>query len=297
MWEVGLFVALRLAPAVINTSRTGYFMESFTVLDQDRVEFKAANSDLFMAIQPHHMMGNVYTSVFRADGSADTIRHRVGDRFYVENQDLILQYSYRGGGVVNTWQLPRGFCKAHNVFSTHQREAVIAVHDDFSEPVTICWLLNFMTSVNFSVTFAKGSNTSRLRIGDNSSFAARFHEVGAGESLSGQLDRQQVIVLDAAAGHHDIVISIHSNIPFGDWTDSPSIFRPRGSDVSPALPMYIVTYRDVKQWICVLLFGIVASALLYTAFILFMSPEKDADLTEAQKQAVVAFMSKKAKTE
>jgi hypothetical protein len=297
MWIVALFVGLRLAPPVINASRTGYFMESFTVLDQDRIEFKAANSTLFMAIQPHHMMGDVYTSVFQADGSTDRIHHRAGDRFYLANQDLVLEYSYRGGGVINTWQLPRGLCKAHSIFSTQQREAIISVHDDFPERVTICWLLIFRKSVNFSVTFSNGSRGSQLLIGDNSSFAAQFHKVEAGKSLSGQLDRQQLVVLDAAAGRHDIVILIRSSVPFGDWTDSPSIFRPRGSDVSPALPMYITTYRDVKLWVWALLFGIVASILLYTAFILFMKPVKDAHLTEAQKEAVVAFLNKKAKTD
>jgi hypothetical protein len=61
--------------------------------------------------------------------------------------------------------------------------------------------------------------------------------------------------------------------------------------------MYITTYRDVKLWVWALLFGIVASILLYTAFILFMKPVKDAHLTEAQKEAVVAFLNKKAKTD
>jgi hypothetical protein len=134
-----LFVLLflRFHPDVINAVKEGSFMESFTLLDGDRVHFRGADKDIFVAVQPHHIMGSVYSSV-----NNDVILHQPRDRFRVRGQDLILNYTYRGGAVVNTWQLPNDICHDHNVFSTQQREAVIKVQNRFDAPTRICWFLN-----------------------------------------------------------------------------------------------------------------------------------------------------------
>jgi hypothetical protein len=91
-------------------------MESFTLLDGDRIAFHSSTKDLFIAVQPHHIMGEIYSSV-----NDDVIRHQPGDRFLVRKQNLTLSYRDRGGAVVNIWQIPYGLCQDHNVFSTQQR--------------------------------------------------------------------------------------------------------------------------------------------------------------------------------
>jgi hypothetical protein len=272
-------------------------MESFTLLDKDRIDFKASNADLFVAVQPHHIMGAVYSTVADANGTERRLRHDPGDRFFVRGQDLTLSYAERGGAVVNTWQLPPGLCRAYSVFSIQQREALVDVQATFSEATTICWFLNFRAPVNFSVEFVDGPAGSRVRLGDNSSFALAFHEIGPSGSLAGHAGAQNLIVLDAVAGRVNLSITVRSAVPFGDWTDAPSFFHPRGTAGGPQLPTYLLTVRDVKMWIWATLIGVVAAILLYTAILLFATPVKKLSLTEVQKQAVLGFVCPKSKVD
>jgi hypothetical protein len=290
-------LAFRLAPPLMDTVKTGYFIESFTVLDKDRIEFRASNADLFLAIQPHHIMGEVYSTVTDANGTESRMRHDPGDRFFLRRQDLTLNYAERGGAVINTWQLPPGLCQDYSVFSTQQRKALVDVQNTFSEPTTICWFLNFRDPVNFSVDFVEGPAASRVRLGDNSSFAVGFHEIKPKSSLFGHAAGQIVIVLNAVAGHVNLSIKIRSDIPFGDWTDTPSFFHPRGASGGPQLPTYLFTVRDVEIWIWATLIGVVALILLYTAILLFATPVKKLSITEVQKQAVLAFVCPKSKVD
>jgi hypothetical protein len=298
MWAVVLFaVAFRLAPPLINAVKTGYFIESFTVLDKDRIEFKASNADLFLAIQPHHIMGEVHSTVTDANGTKSRIRHNPGDRFFVRRQDLTLNYAERGGAVINTWQLPPGLCQDYSVFSTQQRKALVDVQHTFSEPTTICWFLNFRDRVNFSVNFVEGPATSRVRVGDNSSFALGLHEIAPKGSLAGHAAAQNLIVLDAVAGRVNLSIKVRSDIQFGDWTDTPSFFHPRGAPGGPQLPTYLFTVREVEMWIWGTLIGVVVLILLYSAILLFATPVKKLSLTEVQKQAVLGFVCPKSKVD
>jgi hypothetical protein len=288
---------LRFHPDVINVVKEGSFMESFTLLDGDRVHFRGAGKDLFVAIQPHHIMGSVYSTV-----GEDVILHNPRDRFRVRDQDLVLNYSYRGGAVVNAWQIPNDMCLNHNVFSTQQREAVIKVQNSFDTPTKVCWFLNFRKSVEFSLDFMKGPLNSSVQIGDTSNLApgAKLLSVDPKGKLTGLLGKQQLIVLDTQPGEVDLSVHLASAIPFADWTDSPSLFQDRSAkdsnDISD-LPLYLVTIRDVKLWIWGTLFGIVAFILLFTATILFFRPLRKLGLAGSDINALTKAALVKAKAD
>jgi hypothetical protein len=271
MWLL-LILSLRLHPEVINTSRAGDFMESFTLLDGDQILFGSSTKDLFIGIQPHHIMGEVYSSI--ASNSSDRILHRPGDRFRVQRQDLLLTYRQRGGAVVDSWQIPSDLCLDHNVFSTQQREAVIQINDTFTNSTRICWFLHFRRPVEFSISFPGGPVDSLLQIGDTSHLqpGSALINVRPGGARTGTLGTQQLVVLKAEPGYVNLTIRISSPIPFGDWTDRPSLFADRGQTAPANLPLYITSIRDVKLWIWTVLAGLVLFVLLFTAAILFFRP-------------------------
>jgi hypothetical protein len=267
-----LALSLRFSAPVIDAVRTGLFMETFTLLDPDRVLFKPSDSDLFVAIQPHYLMGEILSSLPRTNDTE--MRHFPGDRFRVVNDEVLLRYESRGGAVVNTWQLPRGLCHNHNIFSTQQREAVITVQETFRDSARICWFLNFRWPVSFTVAFIDGPADARLRIGDNASLADHLIAVEPKKYVSGQLAGQHLIVLDSPPGEIDLSVAVTSSVPFADWTDSPSLFHDRGVSDTRVLPMFIVTVRNAKFWIWGVVYGFVALSLFYGATILFMRPMK-----------------------
>jgi hypothetical protein len=287
-------LCLRFHPDVIDVVKEGDFMESYALLDGDRVQFRGANKDIFVAVQPHHIMGSVYSTI--GGDSSDVIAHRPGDRFRVRDQDLLLTYSYRGGAVVNTWQIPDNVCKNHNIFSTQQREAVIKVQHFFSEEATICWFLNFRKSVEFSIDFIQGGNGSVVRIADTSVLPG-FITVNAPEKLAGSLNKQQLIILEAHPGEIDLSVHVSSPIPFADWTDSPSLFLDRGESKEQNLPLYLITVRDVKMWIWGALLGIVGFILLFTGGILFSRPLRKFGLAVSDIRPVTKARDVKRKRE
>jgi hypothetical protein len=267
-------LALRFSPDVIDTVRTGTFMESFTLLDPDRIAFHGEDKDLFIAIQPHYLMGEIFSSVNNTDGTPDLMYHRPGDRFRVSDQRLVLRYSSRGGAVVNTWQLPRGLCRDHNIFSTQQRVAVISVQETFDAPTTVCWFLNFRRPVDFTVAFIDGPAGATVRIGDNESLSDGLQQIDPKRYVVGHMAGQHLVVLDSPAGDVDLSIAVTSSVPFADWTDAPSLFGERGRPAPTGRPLYLVTVRNAKLWIWGVIYGVAAVAVFHGATILFMRPMK-----------------------
>ena len=130
LWAALLF---RLDPPIKNENISGNFMGSMTILDRDRVAFCGEDKDLFIGVQPHHIMGTLFSSVISTSGASDLVEHKPGDRFYVKNTNLLLNYTFRGGARIAVWQIPTGMCDDYNVFSTQQRSAVIEVNDNFEK--------------------------------------------------------------------------------------------------------------------------------------------------------------------
>jgi hypothetical protein len=86
------------------------------------------------------MMGELHSAIKPGDSLDDVLRHVPGDRFRVTDETLVLNYSARGGAIVDIWHLSEGICHTHNVFSTQQREAYIRIDERFDYNRKICCL-------------------------------------------------------------------------------------------------------------------------------------------------------------
>jgi hypothetical protein len=124
------------------------------------------------------------------------------------------------------------------------------------------------------VDFLKGSIGSSIQIGDTSNLKDRasLWTVYPNGQLTGKLGEQQLVVLTVKQGEINVTVRISSSVHFGDWTDRPSLFGERGNNTTSDLPLYIETIRDVRLWIWIVLFGVVAFVIAFTAFILFFRP-------------------------
>jgi hypothetical protein len=276
-WLFLLF--LRFYPEVINATRDGDFMESFTLLDGDRILFRSSTKDLFVAIQGHTIMGELYST--NGSNEADRIRHKPGDHFRVQGEDLVLTYRQRGGAGIDTWQIPSGLCSNHNIFSAQQREAIIQIDKTFSEPTTICWFLSFRKSVAFSVDFHIGTPDSYLQIGDTDNLRpdSTLLIVSPTTRRTGTLGTHQLIILKAQPGQINLSVRVSTSLPFADWTDSASLFVDRHQTVTDDLPLYIETIRSVKLWVWFVLFGTGLFVLCLTTAALFWRPGRKPGLT------------------
>ncbi|OHS94831.1 hypothetical protein TRFO_38974 [Tritrichomonas foetus] len=321
----------RLDPPILNLEKDGFFMDTYTLLDQDYVKIYGKNKDVFIAIQPHNIMGSIYSTVSPTshDGKNSnrdkkfngTVKHYVGDRFYVSNSDIFLNYTYRGGSVVNVFSLPRGLCDPeYSIFTTMQREAHISIDETFQEDRKICWFLNFKTPVEFEAIFHDGPKDSKLMIGDQKHLLTNhWYDIPPTKSiLNGGLNRSNLIVLDAKKGHISLNISVTSGVPFADWTDRPSFFAKRNELLSykkaieginikcgditsnepfnKDLKMYITTVRNVKIWIWAILCGIIASIFGFTVVIFFVKPIRKIHRSLSHSDDL-AKASRKTKTE
>lgn len=264
------------------------------MLDKDFLSISGDNKDIFVAIQPHSIMGRIYSTISKNNQIIDTIQHSVGDRFYVRNQDLLLNYTYRGGCVVHTWVLPHGMCDPdYTIYSSGQRYAKIEINEKFEENSKICWLLDFNKPVDFDASFNDGSSDSKLIIGDSKHLITKhFYEFRPKQKRTNLgLNRTHLVLLEASQGHVSLEIEFRSDIPYADWTDKPSLFVQRGkSSENNQKPMYLHTVRDVKLWIWALLFAMIGSIFGFTLIIFFVRPFKkihrslsQQDLTKAAK--------------
>jgi hypothetical protein len=288
---LGLLLAFRLSPPLLNVTRTGYFMESFTLLDGDRLELEGHEKDIFVAVHPHHMMGELHSAINRDGSLEDSIRHFPGDRFRVTDETLVLNYSSRGGAVINVWQLPEGFCHNHNVFSTQQREAYIRIDRKFDGKDKICWFFNFRRDVRASGVVIEGRRGVLVQAGDNASFCDHgFDEMAEGTGLHSHLKDLILVVFEARPGNVEFEVSLESKVPYADWTDRPSLFHDRGSDEELDLPLYLVTVRDVQPWVWVAMAAPAAIILLYLATVLFLHPVSQPVPTVIPVSAVARFL-------
>lgn len=236
-------------------------MESFTMLDRDTLLLNATDHDIFVAIQPHTIMGNISSVVEYSNGEKTYIAHKNGDTFLIQDAKMTLYYTKRGGCTIKVWQIPKGMCSEYSIFSTQQREADIFIDDKFAEEKKICWFLAFRKQVSFQ---ADHSENTKLYFGDNS---------GIAESSSGLLNQTMMIALHAAPGHSLVKVHVQCNISYGDWTDSPRFFTPiNQQNKFSTSPMYIETKRNVELWIWVVMFSILASLFTFTVVIFFIKP-------------------------
>lgn len=294
-------IAIRLDPPPLNIHRDFDFMDSFTLLDKDSISLSGKNRDIFVAIQPHSIMGHIHSTV-KTDGSENgTIEHDVGERFYVSNQDLHINYSYRGGAVVHVWSLPQGMCDtSYVIYSASQRSANIELNEYFNEDTKICWLLSFNTPVEFDADFVNGSQGSRLIVGDFKHLITKhFYEFQPGQSRKENgLNKTHMVLLDAKKGLLSVNIKIRSRIPYADWTDKPSLFVKRGERLSknqfetPEKPFYLETIRSVQTWIWVCLFSMFGSIMGFTFIIFFIRPFKKIHKSLSQTDLAKAAKSK-----
>ncbi|KAK8886221.1 hypothetical protein M9Y10_041680 [Tritrichomonas musculus] len=276
-------LAIRLDPPPLNIYRDFDFMDTFTLLDKDSVTISGKERDIFVAIQPHSIMGHVFSTVYKNSIEKNTIQHSVGERFYVSNQDLKINYSYRGGVVVHVWSLPRGMCDtSYTIYSAGQRSATIHLNEIFNEDTKICWLLNFKGPVDFDANFINGSQGSKLIVGDFKHLITKhFYEFQPGQNRNNNgLNKTHMILLNAKEGPTSINIDLKSQIPYADWTDNPSLFVKRGGKKSKQQlenqekNLYLETVRNVQTWIWLCLFGMFGSILGFTFIIFFIRPFK-----------------------
>lgn len=290
-----LFV--RLDPPPLNIHRDFDFMDSFTLLDKDSVSISGKNRDIFVAVQPHSIMGHIFSTVSTENNEQSTLEHSVGDRFYVSNQDIQLYYSYRGGALVHVWSLPQGMCDtSYVIYSASQRSATIELNEVFNEDTKICWLLNFNTPVEFDAEFVNGSYDSKLIVGDfKLLITKRFYEFkpGQGRKENG-LNRTHMVLLDAKKGPTSINIEIRSKIPYADWTDKPSFFVKRGEKnlEDQEKQFYLMTLRNVQPWIWACLFGMFGLILGFTFTIFFIRPFKKITKSLSQQDLTKIVKSK-----
>ena len=269
------YLAFRLDPPILDVTRDDPFMDTFTLLDGDRVTITGGGKNVFVAIQPHNIMGHIFSTTVSKDSDSRTIEHKIGERFYVSDQDVILNYSYRGGAVLNVWSLPDDLCDPrYSVFSSQQREARIKVDAYFENDTKICWMLNFRTPVEMSASFEAENSSSELIVGDTKHMRTKcWYFVRPGRPiLNGGLNRSSLVMLDAKKGRVKVDVELKSDIPYADWTDSPSFFVERGDHNQPDLPTYLETVRDVQLWIWILLCSIIASIFGFTLVIFFVRP-------------------------
>ena len=263
-----LIVMFRLSPPVMNAVMDTDFIQSFTFLDRDHLTLKGTGKDLFVAVQPHHILGTVFSSVLDGSTTRDLRRHSPGDRFVVRDADIILNYTYRGGAVVDIWMLPQNMCSDVNIFSTQQRSAKIHVSEVFDRDTQLCWFLKFRRNVTWRATVQSGA---KAMIADNCTLRDPV-QIQEGSRMSGTAGAMHVIALHAKAHERvEFTAIINSTCPFGDWTDSPSRFHDRG-DPPLAEPCYIETDRSVANWIWAVLASVFVGIFGFTVVIFFIKP-------------------------
>lgn len=275
MFAAFLLFLFRLSPPVVDSVHEGSFMSSFTFLDRDRVEFNATSRDLFVAVQPHHMTGGLFSSVIDSAGSHSLVKHRPGDRFRVRDVRLSMNFTYRGGAIVHAWQIPTGLCGERSVFSGQQREALIDIDEEFDRELNMCWFLQFRGTVNYSVKFAQSGVGSELTIMDDEAIKGNTSVVvRSGETAAGVIGNSHIIALRVTPGRLHLRVVVSSNAQFGDWTDMPSKFMPRGDVKGRVMEdeMYVKTRRDVATWIWLSLASSLAGTFAFTVVFFFVRP-------------------------
>ncbi|KAH0794784.1 hypothetical protein GPJ56_001331 [Histomonas meleagridis] len=243
----------------------------YTFLDSDSLLLDAFNKDLFIAVQPHFIVGSLNSTTIDKKGISHTLTHKLGDRFYVSDCKLKLTYSGRGGARVYVYQIPQGFCDPeYSIYSSSQLEAKINVQQKFGRPTKICWFLNFNTPVSFQFDFKKGGPGSEVYLGDKKHLMSNhFYNFKVGSSYNGGLNRSHFISLKATPGEVDLSIDIMSSASYSDWTDSPSLFTKRGTNTARDLPLYIDSIRGVKPFIWIIIGSIILSIFIISAYIFF----------------------------
>lgn len=262
----------RLSPPVLDVVRDSIVMESFTFRDRDRVTLRGRGKDTFVALQPHSTIGKIFSSVVNDSTTHDLIQHSPGDRFFVHDTDILLNYTYRGGAVVDVWMLPQGMCSGINIFSTQQRMARIHVEQIFDHDLQICWFLKFRRNVTWQAELKAGDE---VIIADAEMLSSGTPKrLSEGQNQRGEISRMHVISLRAKANIPvKFFAVINSSCPFGDWTDHPSRFVKRGAPRDELDgDCYIDTDRTVAVWIWAVLSTVFLGIFGFTVVIFFVKP-------------------------
>jgi hypothetical protein len=120
--------------------------------------------------------------------------------------------------------------------------------------------------------------------------------IEGGGSFEKELEGQLFVRLKSPAGKVNVEVLVKSEIPFGDWTDGPSLFRERGKAAPPDLPLYLETVRNVEAWIWALMALPGAVILCYIAKVLFFHPVREPLRTAIPVEAVAKFLNAGGKT-
>lgn len=282
-------LSFRLDPEIIDIQRSTPFCEVFTILDGDKIKLNGFGMDIFVSIQPHFVLGTVYSIRTTKKGikwSTDRQNHTYGERFHVSDCEITIGYEGRGGSKVVIYMMPRGICDgSYTVFTSDQRNAHIKVDQNFGSSVqNICWLMSFSNPVDFSIDLQSDSPQTSIVLGDQKTLGTeQFFRFSRSAKYQAGLNRTMFVSLNAT-GKVRFTADIESDSIIADWTDKPSVVIERGNSFPKLLPTYLVVERNIPIWVWCILFSLFLLIFTISACIFFGCCNKDTKEVDSKKK-------------
>lgn len=279
--------SFRLDPEIIDIHRSSPFAESFTILDGDKIKLDAFGKDVFVAVQPHFFLGNVYSTCTRNGiSSVSKQNHSVGERFHVSDCEFTIGYEGRGGSKIVIYMMPHGLCDgAYAIYTSNQRKVIINLNKDFGSNLqNICWLMNYPDPVDFDIEIHADSPRSEVVLGDQKTLATgQYFHFNNNAKYHAGLNRTNFISLKAIGKVH-MTATINSDSILVDWTDKPSFITERGNNIPKSLPSYLEVERNIPIWVWSILFSIIFLVFMISVCIFFGCCQDDKQSVDLKKK-------------
>ena len=279
----------------------GFGVEEYILLDGDVVDVFNNNEEnfIYLAVQPHSITGHLYANITWRDQTNSTVEFRQNDLLQIDCNSIRFRYDYRGGVSIMVWSIPKSLCSSYVVFSANQRSAFISYNETSKiKHDSICWLLSFKKAPSVTTNVYQISEDSSLKIYDEAMFVQNkpisFKDTTP-KALTFWSTKKNLISYRSDSSLNsqrttatNFTISLVSDIPFGDWTDTHRLFQ-RLTKENVILrqnqtlddfmnnfydeqEMYITEFRRVENWIWGIFFTIGGIIFGITVIVFFIRP-------------------------